>query len=451
MKSSSGGSTPANVVFTTAESFPDGALIELITSMSSAADLQLLYWRNCESRICKYVKRAGKIYRPATLSSSLLRAMRLPGPPGDYGTTRELFDRIVDTIDARVRVTPRDAQLIAAWVFSTWVGDFLSLAPSLHIASPFSPEVSCLLRLLRALCRRGIHVGDLQPAGFTSLPMDLKPTLLMNLAGLPRPLANLIRASNVRGSHVVRSGELIDLHCPKALFLYRNHVDAAVAEGMIRIAVSPGAALQGAFDERAASKVADELQPLLLKYRLHSFPAIVTSDFDVPGVAPGMRELARALGASIVGDPAMQASVVELLERQDEDARAQRQLLPEFAIVRAILAVVHSAILAVVHKREARSISVKELTKQANLSLRSNGELIELTPAEVGYKLASLGLFTRRCAAGKEVKLDRNLSRLIHDLACNLGVPMPEGGFPGCPDCREARDVPEPQRLLHGV
>jgi hypothetical protein len=117
--------------------------------------------------------------------------------------------------------------------------------------------------------------------------------------------------------------------------------------------------------------------------------------------------------------------------------------MPEFAIVHAVL--------TLIHKRESKAVSVKELTKAVNVVLHANGEWLAFTPAEIGYRLAALGLFTRRSSAGKELRLDRDASRLVHALARKYGVPMPTGGFPGYPDCEQSPDVSENQRLLQGV
>jgi hypothetical protein len=312
--------TCASLIQTPNESFADGSLIEMI-SPSSAPELMLVHWKEGKATVSKRIEHAGRVYIPAKLGPGLTRAMGFPGPPVDYGKTSDLFARIIEVVDNHVNLTARDLQLIAGWALTTWFADVLPVAPSMLISSPFSAEAAHLLRILRAVSRRGIQLGEVSTAGFCALPIDLQPTLLLDLFGLPRSLANLVRVSNVRGSYVARAGDLLDLHCAKAVFSYRNHVDNAVAQNMVRIAVAPGEGTSCLGDDSPVC-IAHELQPPLLQYRLQNYHAVARSNFAASSLPAGVREVARALGAAIVDDPDLQTRVVNLLGAQDEDTRA---------------------------------------------------------------------------------------------------------------------------------
>jgi hypothetical protein len=368
--------------------------------------------------------------------------MNFPSAPAEYRSTSDLVERVAGFLEAQVQLTPHDSMLGAAWILASWFADCLPLAPGLLIVSPFTEVVVELFRVFGFLCRRSLHIADLQPAGLVSLPLHLQPTLLLNLAGLPRHLSSLIRASNIRGSYVVRAGQILDLHCPKAIFSYRGHVDESIAQGMIRIAVAP-AELVGTERDVTVEMLAEELQAALFMYRLRNHRAVSKSNFDAPGFGPGLHATARALGSAIVGDPALQARVVDLLRGQNEDSSALVIMTPEFGIAYVLL--------TLIHQRASASVRVAELAKRVNVVMRANGEFYEYTPSEIGFRLSSLSLFRSRCAAGMELRFDRTLSVRVHDLARKLGVPMASEEFPDCADCGRSPDSPGRLALVQGV
>lgn len=186
-------------------------------------------------------------------------------------------------------------------------------------------------------------------------------------------------------------------------------------------------------DHRIATKLAAELLPLLLHYRLQNYASVESSSFDVPNFSPATREIARALGACIVDDAELASRIPNLLDAQDQDSRAR--ILPEFAVIFVVL--------SLVHKRERKLQAVKTIANFVNAVLRTYGEIVEFTPQEIGNRLAALGLFTTRTSAGKALLLDREVSRLVHDLARRYGVPVPAGCVAGCPDCSVPPDIAE--------
>ncbi len=81
-----------------------------------------------------------------------------------------------------------------------------------------------------------------------------------------------------------------------------------------------------------------------------------------------------------------------------------------------------------------------EFTQEVNTYLRSRGEMMTFTSAEIGKKVASLKLSSRRNGVGNSLVLDRETSRRIHRLA-RLSIAGKK--VAGCRDCEElgARDA----------
>ncbi len=150
----------------------------------------------------------------------------------------------------------------------------------------------------------------------------------------------------------------------------------------------PGLSVPGKEEERSLLRctrrraaLQQEIQPQLLRYRLQNFQAVQASRFDAPGFTAGMRGLARALAASVVGDPTLTAGVIPLLSAQDEEIRASSGTLPDFAIIVTLLAFP-------ARKQEPR-VPVKKLTEfVTHAVLNSNGEIREYNTVEVGNLLS---------------------------------------------------------------
>ena len=188
-----------------------------------------------------------------------------------------------------------------------------------------------------------------------------------------------------------------------------SDLDAAVTESTLRVAVVPAESGSAGLNESAEDQIAAEFQPLLLEYRLRNHRAVSQSTFDVPEFSPGLRDLARSLGAAIVDDAELAGRIAPLLAPQDADARARRSVLPEGAILTVGLALVHEA--------KLKQMLTKALTQLVNAVLRANGEIVEYSPEEVGWRLAGLGLYTHRMAGGNGIRFDRGFSRSVHNLA----------------------------------
>jgi hypothetical protein len=192
----------SRVVKTLSETFADGSAIEAVTStMSGAVDL-LLFRDAARKTIACQVEHEGRIYRPLELEETIRRATRFPHDAKTYGSPGKLFRRISQVIEMHSGLIEYEASLIAAWVASSWIADFLPSAPTLFVSGSEMSRAIVLFRLLHCLCRRAVLLGDLDRRSFLSLA-PLAPTLLVNQPSLPPKMRDLWANSNFRGVHIL--------------------------------------------------------------------------------------------------------------------------------------------------------------------------------------------------------------------------------------------------------
>jgi hypothetical protein len=416
--------------------FDDGKILDLVAVPGSRSGLRFIVYNGKTTVLRDSFERDGQLYVPMRLPQGLSAAIRFPYARSDYGTTTELVSRLAGRIQQYVCLTERDLQLTVSWILSTWVADALPLAPGLVLSGAFPTEAGVLLRFLSSVCRRGLCLGEVTPAGLCGLPGELTPTLLIHQSRLSKTMRAMLTASSQRGYYLAKSADVVDLHGSKALYFADTDGGLDCAQSMIRISVLPGAPGLKLLNRDAENLMASELQPLLLDYRLRNLAKVRKAGLDVPTFSMSTRLLASALAASIADDKALAAEVISFLQPQDEDARAE--VLPEATII--------SVVLAFVHEGKESMLQVQNLASYVNTALRAQGENLEFLPAHIGNLLKSLGLFSTRLSGGKFLRLDGRLSREIHNLARKYGVRSELR--PECPDC-EVEPTPEPAKAQH--
>jgi hypothetical protein len=422
------------------ELLPDGTFLEVIRDPYNPRGVALLRWDGERAEVADRIDCADRTYIPTTLNASAIEAIYFPGERKDHGSLAQLFDKLVDVINSCFFLPERELRLLAYFVLSTWVVDALPKAVTLLVSGPSLAEISQLFRLLRCLCRRAVRLGDVSSSGLCAMPMELGLCLLMEGVTLNRSTRAFIKASGSRGSFVPRSGDFIDLHCAKALSFENDEIDDAIAATMLRLNVVRGESPYRILSATEEKRLAEEFQPMLLDYRLKTFKAVRDSTFDVPQFTPEMRELAISLGSSAAGDTELTCGIIPLLTPDDDEARVHRSVRLE-----CVIAVV---LLALVHERKAKRLIVSEITRFVNAALQANGESVEYSPKEIGWRFTTLGIHTRRIHGGKGVLFDREFSRLVHHLARKLGVEMSPAQFPQCPDCQPSAETSDVKVLV---
>ena len=430
-----GNSVPNLVTPTTAECLADGTKLEFVRVKGES---KLLIWRNNRPRLAERFEFGNRIYEPMALGSSVLDAVRFPGGTAGYGSTGRLFEKILEAASKYTGLPDRELRQTPYWALSSWFPDALSALPTLVVTGPSWADAHRFLRVLRCFCRRGLLLTELTPGGFLGLPMHLRPTILMEQSQIARQLRGYLRAGSSSGARVTRAGVFFDPHCVKALYCDDDDLDSELREGVLRVSLYP-AQNAAFFDVEEENRLSAVFQPQLLQYRAKNFQAVQKSKFDLPGFTTGVREIARSLGASVVGDSNLTAGVISLLSAQEEDVRASWSTLPDSAIIVTVL--------ALVHERKEPRVPVKELTEFVNAVLSASGEIKEYNAVEIGLLLSRLNLPRSRTAGGMVIELTRQVSRRVHDLKRQYGVTTTPATFPECPDC-EPPEMPRNRRLM---
>jgi hypothetical protein len=416
----------ATCVATAGETFPN-TIIDLVADPSDSYRLNLLLWNGSRASVAPRIEYGRATYEPMPLEPTLVHSVQWPKCPIKYGSTRHLFNRVLGLITQHVEIPDTSARLLTHFVFSTWFPDRLSLVPSLSILGPSDGEGVQLLRLLRCLCRRSILLAEASPASLLSLPLQLSPTLLVNRPMLSRPLRSFLSTSNRRGLATVKRGRILEVCCPKAVYFGMDEIPQDIASVMVQVPLSAATAKMSALGDVALNDVTAELQGKMLAYRLANHSSIRVSHLHGVRFTHQTREIAANLAACIVDDAELSGEVVSLLNAQDDHFRG----LPDKKLDAAIL----GAVLACLHERKSHRVQVKEITALANTLLRTQGEIVEYRPEEVGHRLDGFSLWRTRQNEGMFLLMNRDTSRLVHRLALEYGVSWDLNSGAACPDC----------------
>jgi hypothetical protein len=422
--------TTAKRVATTGENFSN-ATIELVADPLDNYRLNLLLWDGSRATIAPSIKYGRYVYKPIALEPTFLNTVHWPKSSVRYGSTRSLFEKVLSVITQHVEIPDPSARLLTHFVLSTWFPDRLSLCPGLAILGPTDSDGIQVLRLLRCLCRRAMLLAEVSHTGLLSLPLQLSPTLLMNRPVLTRSLRNFLSTSNRRGLATVTRGKVLEVCCPKAIFLGMDAIPQEIASVMIQISLSEASTKMSALGTGAANDVAADLQGELLAYRLANCSKVHVSYLHGTSFTHQTREIAMNLSACIVDDKELAGEVIPLLHEQDDHFRGQRDQKLDAAIL--------CAVLTCLHEKKSDRVQVKEIASLANSLLRTQGEITEYSPEEVGHRLDGFSLVRTRQNEGMFLFLRSDTSRLVHRLALRYGT-WEVNSVVGCRDCELLRD-----------
>jgi hypothetical protein len=366
-------------------------------------------------RIVSRFEYEGKTYVPAAADPTILSALRLPTRAASYTSTRELFNEISKLLALYNDLPERFVSQIAYFIFGTWLVDRVPTAPFLSILAPSTALRGVLLQLLALLCRRSLLLTAENPAGLWTLPMHLRPTLLLEAAELGVPVQKFLRASSSQGIHFPRNGHALDLYCAKAVCSPEPLRDARLASSALQISLAPTRRGLPALSEEASHRIAEEFQAKLLMYRTKKYSRVRPPDFDVAGLTAPTQCLARSLAACIVDDDKLQAELVPLLRQQDREFQVER--------VGGLESVILEALLCCCHDRNRSTVRVAELAEITNSILARRGEIPRVSPETVGRRLKSLRFRTEPVgSSGNGLWLLGEVCAMIHKLAVEYEV-----------------------------
>ena len=293
------------VIRTSGKLLADGRILELVRSPGTSRPA-LLLWDGRKATSGRSIRIDTRSYIVPRMESGLRRGLRLPPGCKPYGSTHDLFTAISNAFQVHGGQRNDAAQLASYFVMASHVIESLNVAPCLLLTGSATTEAERVLRVLAALCRHSLPVVGLTVEALSALPRALRPTILLHAPEQGALAESLIRASSLHGFGVLRKDGLEDLFCAKAIYTGRELLKSPSMDCCIRIQIAPAHGPMTVWDESSEADLATEFQSKLLDYRLANLHKVRGSSFDVPEFSGPTRDLARSLGASIVGAPARQ-------------------------------------------------------------------------------------------------------------------------------------------------
>jgi hypothetical protein len=414
-------------VTTSSEIFADGSAIELVAS-ADGEDVALLRWDGERASIVSQLEHSGRVYKPPYLHASILRAVRLPGTIADYGAPGALFREITTLFEEYGGLSASGASLLTYWNASTWFADHLPSPPALTVSGPDLSQAITLFQLIRCVCRRGLILGEMTRSAFGSLPMELRPTMMIAQPELPRRLWSLWSASNYQGTFIPGSrGTVLDVVGSKAIFTGLNGT-SSWGDHTLHLALQPTPSKLPRPDGREQQRIADKFLPQLLKYRLLHLGSVRESCFAHGEVKYATGELGRNLLACVADESELAKSLVPHLEAQEQDRLQRRSCDPSLAIVEVLWTKLDNS---------QGEIGISRLADLTNALLLSRGAGRTYGPEELGWKLRQMGISRHKGRDSMVVRFSRETSLRVHKLARGFGLnlsPHPNT----CTDCKAA-------------
>ena len=419
---------------TAGEFLPDGVAVELVRALATPEQLRLLSWHGEILQEGLQISHDGRSYEPLRMDPSVSKALRLPTRIAPPEPTRQLFDSVHHLLSSRMgQLEPCITKIVFA-VFASWLVPVLPMAPIVWIFAPAGSPKNLVMQLLSLLCRRPLRLVGVRRGDLLHAPMSLQPTLLLDEPDLEPGMQSILQASSYRGLHIPGGRRIQEIYGSKIICSRRLPQGAALETDALRIALIPATAQLIPLDKTTQEEIAEEFQARFLSYLLRNFTNVQIPKFDVSHLTLPVQDLARALGAAVVGDEELQGRILPLLTGQDEEFRADR--------ARAVDAVVLEALLFFIHDGGYSKVRAKELAERVAAIYKGRGSDEAPSPEMVGWAVRRLGIPGGRLdSAGNGVELPEPTCRLVHQLAISYGVrSMQVGSFNACRYCR----VPEP-------
>jgi hypothetical protein len=301
------------------------------------------------------------------------------------------------------------ATVAAFWVISTWFQEALTVFPCLVITGP-AHEATELLRALHALCPAsllltGFRRGDLKDVSCR--------TLLIFETNLSNQTAALLGTLTNRGFVIVEQRSYLNCAGSKAVYIGEDPTSRRI-QNAIYIDVTPALNAVTQIRHAGIDQNVEDLNGNLAQYRDRNLNQIRRLEFNPAGVSTETGTVARALGSCIVDSPHLQAELLSILARRDQQQISERLDSAEALVIEALL---------VLSRGGAEQLYAREIAAEANRLLEARGERAKLSPEKVGHRLRKLGLPTRRLSqAGNGLVIDKEtLKRLLTLSAMYVG------------------------------
>ena len=408
-------------------------VIELVSGGPEQLRFQLVLWDGNEAKISPILETRSTsgfgltIFEPPDIDSSILRAIRFPTSLRSYSSIGELFRLIFGLIQDYTALTERLCRLLAYCVFASWLADCTPIPICISIVGPESRQGRQLFRVLSCLFRRALPLGDVSLSDLSSLPSGLFPALFLEQRELSPQSEKVLYASRGRGTSILWKGRLVDLGWAKVIRSEEPLNNFKLGPGVIEIPVDPAPHSIPMLHPATEQKIADEIQPMLLMYRLNHIFSIAESRVDFPAFAPPVREVACCLAQCLPGMPDVQAEMTSLIEERNREVQLEFETNPISIVIVAMLSFCH---------QKTKFMRVAQVAAAVNAIFEQDGETLELSAKATGDKLKLIGLRTKRLdAQSRGLFLTEATRQLIHKAAWYYGITRSRDPQ-GCKDCK---------------
>ena len=435
MKTQGDGSEEKPLIPTAGEIFPDGVALELIRDQSDPKHLRVLAWQGKILEEGLRLSHHGRLYEALHVEPSVASAMCVPSSVAPPETTRTLFDALQGLLTSSLAQSEPTITLLTAGAFATWFPEVLPMAPLVYVVAPTESLKIALLQILRLVCRRTLPLVGINRGTFRSLPMELQPTLLLDEPDLCPAMLKLLQSSCYRGAFIPSGRGLVNPFGPKIIFSRAFPRSLSPTSPVLRIVLIPPAGPIAPLDEESEARIATEFQSRFVGFRLRSFKHVRVPEFDVSKLTPALQELARSLGAALVGDKELQGKILASLSPEDEKIRAERSSTVEVLVIETLL--------FYCHKDGISQIRSFELARTVSALYAGRGSDAMISAESAGWTMKRLGLPTSTIdSAGNGLKLADSTRRAVHELALAYEVFDRPGAFrAGCQHCDEVKKI----------
>ena len=361
----------------------------------------LVAWRGDEEIFGPDIELDQQLFAAFALDPSLASAVRFPAQSEAYGSVEGLYQECREVFTSHLpTLTDADADLVAAYVMSTWVSEALPSLPFLHVAAP-EGQAGVISELMACLCRRGLRLQRLSTRELLKLPEGLRPTVVASHPG-ERVAQEIASACSAPDAYRMQDGRCVRLEICAVL------VGGEALEGGLGLTLAPTGDYVRVGRENA-DLIAAHLLPRLLRFRFLRYGAVAAAAVDVPQLSPQIRGVALWLLAALEGAPAIQARLVSALTMQDEQQKTERAMSIEGVVAEVLLALVHE---------ERQSVSNREIAELAE-DLAGARRIPQASAKRVGAIVRRFGLSPYRTRFGFAIDLQ---SLQIHEIAQTVGV-----------------------------
>jgi hypothetical protein len=405
-----------------------GAVIEVVSTMAGGA-LELALWKEGQLTMGPRISVDDHCFVPPEINPTVRNAMTFPRGAPIFTNSKELLANLADTFEQFVGFSPSQSLIPTAWTVATWLPEFHCRLPDLGITGLNMDHAMLLLRLFNCLVRHPLMLTAIDSSTFRALPMELRPTLLINQPGMPSRTLELLQAANYPDLMVPGPrGSVMSLATCKALYL-GTHADHTER---LRVALPSPQNASSRLTEIECRRIRDEFQPQLLGYRME----LVGQSYERE--APGFASQSSGGGCASLGaclqDQELVARLGVALDDQEQESRAARGRKPEFALVEVLWPCMH----------DRREIKMKELTRFINTLIRTRGEFYEYNEVEIGRLASNLGLPRMRNGSGMVLRFTADIQQTLHQLSSEFGLRLTS--VDGCRLCEDAN-----RREMKGV